>query len=430
MNRLFKLSLILNGFPINRAKSEWEGVQNVNEKVNPWFIFEFHKKQNKFYRDVIKEKGQIREWKDVPIIKKSDFQRPLTEIIGSTDTSKLHIHSTSGSSGTPFFFAKDKYCHAMNWANIDNCLKQHGIEIGKSLQARFYGIPLGGTKYYKERFKDFLARRIRFPVFDLSDTNLERILQSFKKNKFEYINGYTSSLVIFAKFLIQKKLCLKMICPTLKAVFPTSEVLDDLDRRTLTKAFGVKIVNEYGAAELDIIAFEDVEGDFLINNKTLFVEVLGEDNLPVAPGVEGRVVVTSLYNKVMPFVRYDLGDKAILSEKVKNGHVVLEKVVGRTNDIIKLPSGKVSAGLTFYYISKKILESGTRLKEFMVKQIELDKFELIYVADDELKENEKSAIISSMTEYLESGLTCDFIKVEKIARTNAGKLKHFVSELS
>ena len=386
-------------------------------------VFEYHKQHNRFYQDFIKEKGQIREWKDIPIIKKSDFQRPLPEIIGSKDISKHHIHNTSGSSGTPFFFAKD------NWANIDNCLKQHEIEIGRSLQARFYGIPLGGVKYYKERFKDFLARRVRFPVFDLSDNNLRKILHSFRKNKFEYINGYTSSLVVFAKFLIRNELCLKEICPTLRVVFPTSEVLDEIDREILIRAFGVKVVNEYGAAELDVIAFEDVDGDFVINNKTLFVEILGEDNLPVGPGVEGRVVVTSLYNKAMPFIRYDLGDRAILSQKTKNGQIVLEKLVGRINDIIKLPSGKISPGLTFYYISKKILESGTSLKEFIVKQTQLEKFELIYVADFELSDKVKSAIISSMAEYLESGLSCDFMKVEQITRTKAGKLKHFVSEL-
>jgi phenylacetate-CoA ligase len=429
MNRLFKLSLILNGFPINRASKEFVKIQNANDKINPMLIFEYHKRHNEFYQGFIKDKGLILEWQDVPIISKSDFQRPLSDLIGSKKVLNLHIHNTSGSSGTPFFFAKDKFCHAMNWANFDNCLKQHGIEIGRSLQARFYGIPLGGAKYYKERFKDFLAGRIRFPVFDLSDKNLEKILHSFRTTKFEYINGYTSSLVVFAKFLIRKELCLKRICPTLKVVFPTSEVLDDLDRKTLERAFGVNVANEYGAAELDIIAFEDVDGDFVINNKTLFVEVLGEDNLPVASGVEGRVVVTSLYNTGMPFIRYDLGDRAVLSEKTKNGQVVLEKLIGRTNDIIKLPSGKVSPGLTFYYISKKILESGTSLKEFIVKQTQLGRFELIYVADIELSDEAKSAIVSSMAEYLESGLSCDFIKVEQIGRTKAGKLKHFVSEL-
>ncbi len=429
MNRLFKLSLILNGFPINRALKEFEKIQIANDKINPMLIFEYHKRHNEFYQGFIKHKGLILEWKDVPIISKSDFQRPLSDLVGSNKVLNLHVHNTSGSSGTPFFFAKDKFCHAMNWANFDHCLKQHGIEIGRSLQARFYGIPLDGSKYYKERFKDFLAGRIRFPVFDLSDKNLGKILHSFRTTKFEYINGYTSSLVVFAKFLIRKELCLKSICPTLKVVFPTSEVLDDIDRKTLERAFGVNVANEYGAAELDIIAFEDVDSDFVINNKTLFIELLGEDNLPVAPGVEGRVVVTSLYNTAMPFVRYDLGDRAILSEKMKNGQTVIERLVGRTNDIIKLPSGKISPGLTFYYISKKILESGTSLKEFIVKQTQLDKFELIYVADSELTDTDKNAIIFSMTEYLEEGLSCSFIKANKIERTKAGKLKHFVSEL-
>jgi formylmethanofuran dehydrogenase subunit A len=33
--------------------------------------------------------------------------------------SNSYINKTSGSSGTPFIFAKDKYCHALTWASIN-----------------------------------------------------------------------------------------------------------------------------------------------------------------------------------------------------------------------------------------------------------------------------------------------------------------------
>ena len=433
MNWLFKLTLRINGFPIKRALYEFDGISTKNHPSHKraFDAFNYHKSKSVFYQNFLISKNfeLDNSWSSIPVIKKADFQRPLKEIIGELNISNLHIHNTSGSSGTPFYFAKDKFCHAMNWAYINQCLSQHDVVIGKSLQARFYGIPLGGLKYFKERLKDILANRFRFPVFDLSDENLEEVLDSFRSKKFEYLNGYTSSLVVFAKFLINKGLCLKDICPTLNVVFPTSEVLDDIDRSILFRGFGVKIINEYGAAELDIIAFEDNCGDWIVNDKTLFVEILDDNNKPVPNGVEGRVVVTSLFNTAMPFIRYELGDRAVMSNKTKNGQQILERVVGRTNDIIKLPSGKISPGLTFYYISKKILESGSGIREFIVKQKSLDFFSLEYVSSSELTSQERSLILSAMIQYLEPDLKCEFIRKERIERTQAGKLKHFISEI-
>ena len=317
----------------------------------------------------------------------------------------------------------------MTWAHINAKLLQHGIIMGSSLQARFYGIPLGGLKYQKERLKDFLGARVRYTVFDLSDENLIKVLQDFKSKKFEYINGYTSSLVVFAKFLIARNMVLKEICPTLRLVMPTSEVCDDIDRKNLEKGFGVKVVNEYGAAELDVIAMEDVDGDFVLNEETLFVEILNDYNLPVKPGEEGKVIITSLYNESMPFIRYEIGDRAVLSEKVKNGRRVLEKVIGRTNDLIKLPSGKVSPGLTFYYISKKLLEEGGKIKEFVIRQKGLDRFVLEYVAGSEMSSSDKENVHKAMELYLEPGLKVEFKLKQRIERTKAGKLKHFFSEI-
>jgi phenylacetate-CoA ligase len=67
---------------------------------------------------------------------------------------------------------------------------------------------------------------------------------------------------------------------------------------------------------------------------------------------KGRIVITSLFNKAHPFIRYDIGDIGILDEK-KHYKDILQQLIGRTNDIAVLPSGK-SACLTFYYITKAL----------------------------------------------------------------------------
>ena len=46
----------------------------------------------------------------------------------------------------------------------------------------------------------------------------------------------------------------------------------------LEKQFGVPVINEYGASELDLIAFQNQEGDWQVNSETLFVEILDDND--------------------------------------------------------------------------------------------------------------------------------------------------------
>jgi phenylacetate-CoA ligase len=433
---LLNYSFSIQNYPIIEAQKELVLIQN-NHSNNPdlyqenkkWEIFNHHIRKNKAYKNFIQD-YKINDWTDIPVLTKKDIQVPLIDRLTEGYSIKnCHCHNTSGSSGTPFYFAKDKFCHAMSWAIIQNRFGWHDIEIGKDLQARFYGIPLTKSKYYKEKLKDFLAKRIRFSVFDLSDSVLEKYTTVFNNHPFTYINGYTSSLVLFSKYLVKNNLILKVICPTLKVVFATSEICDDFDKHIMEKGFGVKVVNEYGAAELDLIAFEDSVSNWLVNYETLFIEILNHQNKPVQEGEQGKVVITSLYNKAMPFIRYELGDMALLTNISKGPYKVLKNVVGRTNDIAILPSGKKSPGLTFYYISKTLLEGGGFMKEFIIKQKALNHFHLEYLAEREITESEKNKVKEAMNIYLEPGLEISFQRKEHIERTKAGKLKHFFSEL-
>lgn len=434
---IFKQSLVLQGFPVNEAIKHlsnskilpFDEYVSKREKLR-WDIFYYHLHNNKAYYEWLKNQYFTRgdSWSDIPILTKKDIQKPISERLSNGFNEKnIYIHNTSGSSGQPFFFAKDKFCHAMTWAVILDRYSQHGIIYGNSLQARFYGIPLSKNRYWKEKIKDTIACRVRFTVFDLSDKILEGFLKRFSQISFEYINGYTSSLVVFAKFLIKKNIVLKSICPTLKVAIPTSEMLNNFDKNILEKGFGIPIINEYGAAELDIIAFEDKDYDWILNDDNLWIEIVDENDNLVQPGKEGRIIITSFFNKAMPFIRYDLGDIGSIAEEKKGNYQILKTLQGRTNDIAILPSGKKSPGLTFYYISKSLLESGGTMKEFIIKQIAADHFVFEYVSETEISSIQKQKVYEAMDAYLEHGLKADFIKKEKLERTKAGKLKQFQS---
>ena len=113
-------------------------------------------------------------WDSVPIMTKHDLQQPLTARLSEGfTTSNVYVNKTSGSSGDPFIFAKDKFCHALTWAVIQNRFGWFDLSFNASKQARFYGIPLDKKGYYKERFKDSLSKRYRFSVFDLTNEAFE-----------------------------------------------------------------------------------------------------------------------------------------------------------------------------------------------------------------------------------------------------------------
>jgi phenylacetate-CoA ligase len=434
MLQIFDLSLLVKGFPIQKAKAELRKIQSISKQEYKSFIetkkkeiVDYHLKNNSSYQNLVGNTA-FNNWNDLPIMTKKSFQKPLIERLSSGFSLKnTYVNKTSGSSGDPLVFAKDKFSHALTWAIIFDRFGWHGIDFNSSYQARFYGIPLDFMGNAKERIKDFMGHRLRFPIFDLSDAILDNFLNRFKNKKFDYINGYTSSIVLFAKFLQQKNVVLIDVCPTLIVCVVTSEMLFEEDKVLLEKQFGVPVVNEYGASELDLIAFENVTGEWQVNSETLYIEILDENNTVLPHGIAGRIVITSLYNKAHPFIRYDIGDIGILHEKSTPKKPILKQLIGRTNDIALLPSGKKSPGLTFYYVTKSIIEDDGNVKEFVIKQIKIDTFEIEYVSETELNQSQIHKIEIAIALYLEKGLIFTFVRKEKLERSKSGKLKQFVS---
>jgi phenylacetate-CoA ligase len=436
MIKLFDLTLQLNGFPMKEANTELQKIIAIPENEYAHYIEQkkveivnFHLKNNPFYRELVGSES-FKNWSDLPILNKRNLQKPLQERLSLGYTSKnTYINKTSGSSGNPFVFAKDKFCHALIWANIMRRFQWHGIDFNHSYQARFYGMPLDFISNKKLRIKDYLSHRYRFNIFDLSDNGLEKIVQKFSRTKFDYINGYTSSIVLLANYLKKNDLYLDTICPTLKVCITTSEMLFDEDKTLLNERFRIPIINEYGSAELDIMALENTEGEWKVNAETLFIEILDENNLVAPYGTAGKIVVTSLYNKAHPMIRYEVGDIGMLDEKSTLKNPILKKLIGRTNDNAILPSGKIAPGMTFYSITKKLFGDQGNVKEFIIKQTKIDRFEVEYVSESELDGEQIEKINQAVALYLEPDLHFTFSRKNTLERSNRGKLKQFTSLL-
>jgi len=433
---LFEFTLKMNGFPIKEARERLAKIQAIPENEYEAFvkkqrqeIVDYHLKNNPFYQKFIGDTS-IEKWEDIPIITKRELQIPLEKRLSDGYNKKTcYVSKTSGSSGQPLIFAKDKMCHALTWAEILDRFNWIDVNFNNTLQARFYGIPLDFKNNLKEKIKDFLSHRIRFSIFDLSNEKLEQFLKVFKKKPFYFINGHTSSIVLFAKYLKSKNIVLTEVCPTLKYCVVTSEMLYPKDKTLLEQVLNVPIINEYGASELDLIAFTNKQNEFIVNSETLFVEIIDEENFPVPFGIPGRIIITSLFNKAHPLIRYEVGDLGIISQLSTFKTPIIQKLIGRSNDIVQLPSGKIVPGHTFYYVTKSVIEDDGNVKEFIIEQHQLDAFHIVYVSERELNANEVSKIKKSLSDYLESSLHLTFERLEVLNRSKRGKLKQFISKL-
>ncbi|WP_317164152.1 phenylacetate--CoA ligase family protein [Psychroflexus aurantiacus] len=435
MNR-FKKILSLKGFPMDEAQKEFESILSVSDADFPSYneqrrehILDFHLKNNPNYAQFIK-KTHYNSWNEIPIMTKADLQKPLGDRLSKGyKKSKVFVSKTSGSSGHPFIFATDKYAHALRWAYTLWLYQQHGIDMNSSFEARFYGIPKDLIGYRKERLKDLLANRHRFDILDLSEDNLHQFLKLFREKPFDYINGYTSSIVLFARFLKEQQVVLSSVCPSLKLCLTTSEMLFPEDRKLLEEQLGVAVVNEYGASELDVIAFENTKGEWQINDKTIYVEVVDEHGFALPHGKEGTVVITSLYNKAHPFIRYELGDRGVIDENSRPGHQILKSLTGRTNAFAVLPNGKKVPALSFYYVTKSLIEDAGQVKEIKIVQEKLSRFVIHYKATVELDDSQKQKMTKAIETYLEKDLTILFERKDELERSESGKLKQFTSKL-
>ena len=76
------------------------------------------------------------------------------------------------------------------------------------------------------------------------------------------------------------------------------------------------------------------------------------------------------------------------------------------------------------------MESSGILKEFIIRQTEIDKFVFEVVLEKDLNNNDVKLIKNTMDTYLGPGLKLEIRRVHKINRPKSGKIKHFHSEIN
>lgn len=150
-----------------------------------------------------------------------------------------------------------------------------------------------------------------------------------------------------------------------RMIFSTGEMLSNKDREFISSVFKAEVFDYYACNECGLIAWECKEQKgYHIDSDNVIVELV-KNGSSVSAGEEGEVVITALNSYTMPFIRYKLGDIAMLADHkcaCRRGFSLLEIISGRVNDCIILPNGKI---LSPYVL----MATMDRIKEVLAYQI-------------------------------------------------------------
>ncbi|MEB3225267.1 MAG: hypothetical protein VKJ86_05625 [Synechococcus sp.] len=144
------------------------------------------------------------------------------------------------------------------------------------------------------------------------------------------IRGYPSQLCQVASYLTEP-------LPPIKAVICTGELLFEHQKDLLERVFQAPVIDEYGCHEGAISGMSCPErGNLHLDEQRCFYEV-----------IDGALVVTDLWNEVMPLVRYRCGDGVALGRSpcACGRPGLVAKVLGRLEDRIQTAKGIQLTGM-------------------------------------------------------------------------------------
>lgn len=272
----------------------------------------------------------------LPVVTKRELRAaPLGDRLARGCRAERLVHySTTGSTGEPFHI----YRSLRDEIVLGLFVLRVWRELGARRGARQVLVVVARTAQvgFVGRLSRALRRR-RMPMVSCRQP-IEGIVAELRRLAPEVLNGYPSVLarVAAAARLDPTGLRPRLVCTGGEELLPAV-------RRTIAEGFDAPVRDVYGAHEFNMLAWEcPVTGLYHVADDAVALEVL-RDGRPAGEGEEGDVVVTGLQARAMPFVRYQLGDRAVRGPSpCPCGRPVstLERILGRKIDYYTLPDGR------------------------------------------------------------------------------------------
>jgi phenylacetate-CoA ligase len=379
-----------------------------------------------YYRRLFRENGldpenpEPQRLTSLPLLTKSII-RSSTEELLSTEypRGELGIHRTGGSTGVALttYFNRDwleprsaDALRSNQWAGYF-----HGMKV-----ASLWGNPnLPKTLKQRVRFA-LIDRFVYLDTIDINERSLADFIARWRREKPEILFGHSHSLYILARHVLDKGIA--DLRP--RGIISTSMMLLANEREVIERAFACKVFDRYGSEEVGLIAAECEHHQGLhLNIEHLYIEFLRADGTPAAAGEEGAIVITDLFNRGMPFIRYRIEDLGVPTDRpcsCGRGLPLMERVTGRVADYLKRRDGSMVAGVS---LVERTLTAIPGLEQLQVVQPSLDEIVLNVVRAPDFTPGTEQALLDEFRAVFGPGIAIRPSYVERIAQERSGKYR-------
>ncbi|MDP2318330.1 MAG: hypothetical protein Q8O42_03190 [Acidobacteriota bacterium] len=298
--------------------------------------------------------AQIRGWDDIaaipPLTRQAIQGAPEAFLRRSRRPASMMI--TAGSTGTPVRLGMDaaerdlmRVVKLAEWQRL-------GYHAGGHLFLIWGHSHLLGTGWrrrylhLRRKLADAFLGYLRVDAYRLNRVDCEAHAQRLLRFKPIGIIGYASVLDLFARYTTTYRDRFRAL--GIRFVLSTAEAPPRPDTVALIEDhFGCPLVEEYGGAEFGQVAFKCGFDPFEVYGDLNYVEC----ELASGPGAGGEAaLVTSLYDRYLPLIRYRVGDLLAAPVRLPHGHVsAFSAVAGRINDVIHLDDGEAVHSVAVFH---------------------------------------------------------------------------------
>jgi len=366
----------------------------------------------------------ISELSKIPILTKRIIRKNFYDLQASNKVKFQPRRSqTSGSTGQPLIFNRDRESHSTGWANLWRALAFSGYNIGDEILIFSGGALMPKITPTKQRIYYELMGIKQRRAYHLSEEEIDSYVDYLCKvpRKPRYMYAYASAAYLLARKLIE----MKKQSHFFDAVFTTSEVLKPGYRKVIEKAMGCKVYDTYGNNESCLYGFEcERQKGLHYAMENAYLEILDNEGKEANSGETGRLIATNLKNYAMPFIRYDTGDLgSLIHEPCSCGRGLMRigSIMGRTRDFIFTPDGRKIHGAFFNHFEP--FYKTPWIESWHVRQDRINHIDIILRPDGKPIQSDIDYIRKLLKRSLGANMEIDFIIDNKLSITPAGKQK-------
>jgi phenylacetate-CoA ligase len=371
-------------------------------------------------------------WQDVPIIERVEAVAHGAEM-RAVELSSLYGEirelRTSGTTGIFLQHATNELVIVAANAALTRMARWFGLDTARPLaKIKLYHGEPGAAYPHGLVWSGWSAANPEAVTYGLElKTPLAQQLEWLSRVKVPYVQtapSHASALAYAATPEQARELGIEFI-------FGVGETISNQDREFVARRLGARLAGIYSCQEIGIIANECAAAThYHVAAENAFVEILGEDGRPAAPGELGRVVVTGLYNYAMPFIRYAIGDVAswaVAPCPCGRSLPVIAQVEGRTRSVFVFRDGSRMWPRMWNALE---IQTFVPFREFQMVQLDHDHIELRYVPDGSNRQPDVAGLATFARDRFHPSVEIVLVPVETMARGPSGKFEQFISLLA